>query len=82
MRIKYLKMFLQIEFKSRQSCTKFVKFIKKGMPGFLDSKYERCVWLKLKNEATRNKVRDILLRSVSKCELRYRDSGIDYLYVN
>lgn len=51
------------------------------MPGFLDSKYERCVWLKLKNDSTRNKVRDILLRSVSKCELRYRDSGIDYLYV-
>jgi hypothetical protein len=75
-------MFLQIEFKRRQSCTKFVKFINKGMSGYIDSKAERCVWLNLRDVETRNKVRDILLKQVSKCELKYRDSGIDYLFVN
>ena len=75
-------MFLQIEFKRRQACTRFVKFINKGMPGYIDSKMERCVWLKLHNVETRNKVRDIILKQVSKCEMRYRDSGIDYLFVN
>jgi len=34
-------MYLQIEFKSRQSCTKFVKFIKKAMPEYVESKAEK-----------------------------------------
>ena len=74
-------MFLQIEFKNRQQCTRFAKFIQKGMQGFFESKAERCVWLKFSDVNTRERVKEILINSVSKCELRYRDSGVDYLFV-
>lgn len=74
-------MFLQIEFKNRQKCTRFAKNIKKSMGTFFDSKVETCVFLKFPNSVSRHAVKNILLKSASDFELRYRDSGVDYLYV-
>ena len=71
---------LQIEFKYRQQCTRFAKMIRKGTDHF-DCKASNCVWLKFDSVESREKVKAVLLENV-KCELRYRDSGVDYLYVN
>jgi hypothetical protein len=72
---------LQIEFKYRQACTRFVKHIKKVMPQYFDYKAERCVWLKFDKQSTRDRVKEIILAE-TKYELRKRESGIEYLYVN
>lgn len=74
-------MILQIEFKIRQASTRFAKYISKAMPQYFVSKGNGCVMLDMGNEYTRNKVRDIIIKKVPKCEIRYRDSGVDYLYV-
>lgn len=71
---------LQIEFKYRQQCTCFAKMIRKGTDHF-DCKAANCVWLKFDSVESRGKVKAVLLDNV-KCELRYRDSGVDYLYVS
>lgn len=73
---------LQIEFKNRQRCNKFAKFISKGMPRYYDSKAERCVWMRFDSVESRNNVKEVLLKQVKECEVRYRDSGVDYLFVN
>jgi hypothetical protein len=72
---------LQIEFKYRQACAIFVKHIKKVMPQYFDYKAERCVWFKFEKKSTRDRVKEIILAE-TKCELRKRESGIEYLYVN
>lgn len=73
---------LQVEFKNRQRCNKFAKFIKKGMNRFYDCKAERCVWMKFDSLETRNNVKEVLLKQVKECEVKYRESGVDYLFVN
>jgi len=73
---------LQIEFKNRQRCNKFAKFIRKGMLRYYDSKAERCVWMRFDSVESRNNVKEVLLKQVKECEVRYRDSGVDYLFVN
>lgn len=73
---------LQIEFKHRQQCNKFAVFIRKGMPRFFECKAERCVWMKFDSMESRDKVKAILLKQVKCCDVRYRESGVEYLYVN
>jgi hypothetical protein len=75
-----IKFTLQVEFKYRQQCTRFAKLIQKGTKHF-DSKAERCVWLKFDSEDSREKVKKVLMENV-KCELKYRESGVDYLFVS
>lgn len=73
---------LQIEFKRRQQCNKFAIFITKRLKGFFDGKAERCVWMKFESFETREKIKTTILKAVPKCEIKYRDSGVDYLFVN
>ena len=51
------------------------------MPQYFDYKAERCVWLKFDKQSTRDRVKEIILAE-TKYELRKRESGIEYLYVN
>jgi hypothetical protein len=52
------------------------------MPRYYDSKAERCVWMRFDSVESRNNVKEVLLKQVKECEVRYRDSGVDYLFVN
>lgn len=77
---------LQIEFKRRQQCNKFSVYVSKNMSGFFSWKAERCVWLKFNSYNTKEIVKNSILKSVPKCELKHRETGTEYtteyLFVN
>lgn len=73
---------LQIEFKYRQRCTKFVKHIKKLCPQYFDGKGERCVWMKFDRVETREVVKMKVVSEIKSCEIRKRENGDDYIFVN
>ena len=74
---------LQIEFKNRQQCKRFLKIITKNklLFQFFDFKAENCIWLKFKDGVSRQRVKDVLIKNVKDCQVMYRSSGIDYLFI-